>query len=64
MTITFDLSDVESKHLADMADRLGIAPADLAKATVTDVLGNAGEDFAVAAKYVLEKNHELYRRLS
>jgi antitoxin FitA len=64
MTITFELPDYESKHLADMADRFGIAPAELAKAAVTDVLNNVEDDFLDAAKYVLEKNHELYRRLS
>jgi hypothetical protein len=31
---------------------------------VTDLLNRAGDDFDHAAEFVLDKNRELYRRLS
>jgi antitoxin FitA len=64
MTITFELPENDSKNLSDMALRLGISPEELAKAALAGVLSQNDQDFLDAAKYVFEKNQELYRRLS
>jgi len=43
---------------------LGVDARELAKAAVNDLLARPADDFDRAAKLVLEKNQELYRRLS
>ncbi len=43
---------------------LGVDASELAKAAVNDLLSRPDDDFARAATQVLEKNRELYRRLS
>jgi len=50
--------------LRQEAERLGLAPEDLARAAVADLLGTRDEDFEAAAKRVLQKNEELYRRFA
>jgi antitoxin FitA len=64
MKIAFELPENESIHLTDTAHRLGIEPEELAKAALSDFLNQEKNDFLEAAQYVLDKNHELYRRLS
>ena len=50
-------------HTSEAA-RLGVAPADLARAAVADLLAAKDDDFRKAAERVLKKNDELYRRLA
>jgi hypothetical protein len=64
MKLTIDLSPAQAERLRQEAERLGLAPEDLARAAVADLLGTRGEDFEAAAKRVLQKNEELYRRLA
>lgn len=64
MSISFDLDDEQSKRLEARAEELGIDPRELARAAVNDLLTRPADDFERAAKLVLEKNRELYRRLS
>ena len=63
MKISLDLSDPQSQALAEAAQRLQVRPEDLAAAAVRDLVAQSG-DFDAAAKRVLEKNTELYRRLA
>ena len=63
-TMTIDLSDELSNRLRETAARIGVSPEALAQAGLTDWLGRPHEDFLAAARYVLEKNQELYRRLA
>lgn len=63
MKISLDLSDPQSQALAEAAQRLQVRPEDLAAAAVRDLVAKSG-DFDAAAKRVLEKNTELYRRLA
>jgi len=63
MSISFDLDDDQSKRLQQRAQELGVDPRDLAKAAVNDLLSRPADDFDRAAKSVLDKNRELYRRL-
>ena len=64
MSISFDLDDEQSKRLETRAKELGVDPRELARAAVNDLLARPADDFDRAAKRVLEKNRELYRRLS
>jgi antitoxin FitA len=64
MNITIELSENESNQLAEMAHRLGIAPEELAHSALSDALRQDRDVFLRAVEYVLDKNQELYKRLS
>ena len=64
MKVTIDLSPAQAERLRQEAERLGLAPEDLARAAVADLLATRDDDFEAAARRVLQKNHELYRRLA
>jgi len=62
--ITIDLSEPQESQLRERAKALGIAPDELARAAVADLLGQGDEDFNVAAERVMRRNAELYRWLA
>ena len=62
MKLTIDLSPAQAERLRN--DRLGVAPEDLARAAIVDLLATPGDDFKAAAERVPRKNEELYRRLA
>ena len=64
MRLTLDLSPTQAERLRHQAALLGIAPEDLARAALSDLLATRDEDFQAAADRVLRKNEELYRRLA
>ena len=64
MKVTIDLSQAQGERLRREAERLGLTPEDLARAAVADLLATRDDDFEAAAKRVLQKNQELYRRLA
>lgn len=64
MKVTIDLSPAQGERLRREAERLGLTPEDLARAAVADLLATRDDDFEAAAKRVLQKNQELYRRLA
>jgi antitoxin FitA len=64
MTISVELSAAEAELLNDTAVRLGVRPEELARAALTEALSADKEEFRRAAKFVLEKNVDLYRRLA
>jgi antitoxin FitA len=64
MSISLNLDAEQSARLEERARALGVDPHELAKAAVNDLLTRPAEDFERAAKIVLERNTELYRRLS
>ena len=64
MSISLNLDDEQSARLEERARQLGVDAGELAKAAVNDLLTRPSDDFDRAAKFVLEKNRELYRRLS
>jgi antitoxin FitA len=63
MTISVELDDQQSLRLQERARELHVSPHDLAKAAVNDLLSRPADDFDRAARFVLEKNRELYQRL-
>ena len=64
MPISIDLDEGQSARLQERDRELGVDANELAKAAVNDLLSRPAEDFDRAARFVLEKNRELYRRLS
>ena len=64
MKFAIELSEDQALRLREGADRLGVAPEQLALAAVMDLIAAQGPDFDSAASRVLEKNWELYRRLA
>lgn len=64
MKISIDLSPAQAERLRLEAERLGVAPEELARAAIADLLTVGDEGFAAAAARVLKKNEELYRRLA
>ncbi len=64
MKVAIELSEPQADRLREEAERLGVAPEELARAAVADLLSVQREDFRSAAAYVLRKNEELYRRLA
>jgi len=63
MSTSLNLDDDQSQRLQERARELGVDPRDLAKAAVNDLLARPADDFNRAAKSILDKNRELYRRL-
>ena len=64
MEFLIQLSSAQIERLRREAERLGLKPEELARAAIVDLLATTGEDFNTAAKRVLKKNEELYRRLA
>jgi antitoxin FitA len=64
MSLSFQLDDEQARRLEERAREFGVDPRELAKAAVNDLLSRPADDFDRAAKFVLAKNQELYRRLS
>jgi hypothetical protein len=61
---TITLPDDEARRHRARAEEAGVSPERLLRDGVAEWLSCPGRDFAEAAAYVLEKNRELYRRLS
>ena len=64
MKVSVELSPADTERLHDKASQLGVTPERLAHAAISDLLARERGDFEAAAKRVLEKNRELYRRLA
>jgi hypothetical protein len=64
MTLNIELDAQQTQRLQDVAQRLNVSVADLARAAINDLLAKPESDFERAAARVLEKNAELYKRLA
>jgi hypothetical protein len=64
MKLAFELPDTQAEKLRDEAKRLGLAPEELARAALADLLGTPDDDFRAVVTRILTKNEELYRRLA
>ncbi len=62
-TLTFQLPEDKAARLSDAARELGVQVDELLR-RITDDFLDRNRAFESAAKYVLEKNAELYRRLA
>ncbi|MCS6806510.1 MAG: DNA-binding protein [Acidobacteriota bacterium] len=63
-TITITLSKDQSQQLQEIALRFQVAPEELVRASIEELLARPQEDFQKALEYVLRKNAEPYRRLA
>ena len=63
-SITIALPDDLMGKLEDLAKRHNVAPEDLVRASVEELVASPEEAFQEALNYVLEKNKELYKRLA
>jgi predicted transcriptional regulator len=64
MNLSIHLTDDAERRLLDEAQRLNVSADELATAAVRDFIARSDADFESAARRVLEKNRELYRRLA
>jgi hypothetical protein len=64
MKLTFELPPAQTEKLRQEATRLGLAPEELARAALADLLATPDAEFRAVAAKILEKNRELYRRLA
>ncbi len=63
-SLTVELTDERMRELEAVAQRLGVAPEDLVRVSIDDLLSRPDEEFVRVAGYALKKNAELYRRLA
>ncbi|MCX7681912.1 MAG: DNA-binding protein [Anaerolineae bacterium] len=63
-TITIALSDDRLQKLQEIAIHFQVAPEELVRASIEELLARPEEEFRKALEYVLRKNAELYRRLA
>jgi aspartate/methionine/tyrosine aminotransferase len=64
MPIPIELTPAQEAQLRSVAQQLGVAPEVLARSAVEDLLERPQPDFEEASRRILEKNRELYDRLS
>jgi predicted DNA-binding protein (UPF0251 family) len=64
MTLAIELSDQQTLALAEAARRLQVSESELAVAAVRDLVTTPDSTFDRAAERLLNKNAELYQRLS
>ena len=62
--LTISLSDEEMRRLETLGKREGLTVEQMVRLGIHDFIGQPDDEFHAAAKRVLEKNAELYRRLS
>ena len=62
-TVSFQVEDEKAGRLADAARERGVEVEELLRQITDDFLARK-QGFESAAKYVLNKNAELYRRLA
>ena len=63
-TITITLPEDRFGRLKELATRLGVAPEDLARAGIEDLLTRPDDTFRQALDNLFHKNTDLYQRLA
>lgn len=61
---TSTISDDGLRKLREKASGYQVAPEDLVRVSLEDLLDRLTEDFPQALEYVLNKNRDLYQRLA
>jgi predicted DNA-binding protein len=64
VSLDIRLNDELSERLRQRAERQGVQPDELVQEIVREYLEAPDERFDRIAAYIVEKNRELYRRLS
>jgi antitoxin FitA len=63
-TITISLPADRLQKLRELATQFHVAPEELVRATVEELLNRPKDEFQQTVEYVLKKNEELYKRLA
>ena len=63
-TFTINLPDERVKKLRELAEHFKVAPEELVRASLEELLNRPADDFQRALEYVLSKNTDLYKRLA
>jgi hypothetical protein len=63
-TLTIELPAEQFEKLEQLAGRYQVAPKELVRFSIEELLARPGEDFEQVLAYVLQKNAELYRQLA
>jgi predicted transcriptional regulator len=63
-SITIAVTDDLMVKLKDLAKRHNVAPEDLVRASVEELVASPEGSFHEALDYILQKNETLYKRLS
>jgi predicted transcriptional regulator len=64
VTITVTLSEDRLQKLQELAAQFRIAPEELLRVSVEELIARPQADFQKTVDYVLKKNKELYKRLA
>ena len=62
--LTIRIPEEKLARLREKASACGVSAEELVRAGIDRLLAGPEEDFETAARYVLKKNEELYRRLA
>lgn len=62
--VIVSLTEEEARRLEELSEQVGLTVAQLVRLGVRDLVGQSDEAFHAAARRVMEKNAELYRRLA
>ncbi len=62
--IRIPLADDQMAQLREVAERYGIAPDEIARLSLEDLLSRSDESIQAQIDHVIEKNKELYQRLA
>jgi hypothetical protein len=63
-TLELHLDEAVAQRLEELATKLGVTTEELVRLSLEEKLERLDDEFQSAADYVLDKNRELYRRLS
>jgi len=63
-TFTITLPDERVKKLQEIAEHFRVAPEELVRASLEELLSRPLDDFQKVVEQVLSKNAELYKRLA
>lgn len=63
-TLTISLSDEKMRRLEALGKREGLTVEQMVRLSILDFIGQPDNAFHAVAKWVMEKNAEIYRRLS
>ena len=62
--IRIEIAGEQFDQLREVAARFGLAPEELARLGLQDLLVGSDESVKTQIEYVIEKNRELYQRLA
>jgi hypothetical protein len=64
MTLKVELGEETISRVEQAAQKLGITPEEFLQVSIEEMLIRLEQDFVEAAKYVLDKNADLYKGLA